>query len=136
MLAPLPFMVPNRGRLLPGSGRRRPGLRDPPVAGTAAAAGARLHEAAPASPASSRSGGKTPRPLSLGSRSPRVQVRRRAWLLAGGGRRPVRDAAQVSSTAAEAARRCPAGEAGRVEEEPGSPVWNAGLGRARWRRAP
>lgn len=59
----------------------------------------------------------------------------RAWRLGGDGQRPVREAAQVPSTAAEAARRCPTGEAGRVEE-PGSPVWNAGLARARWRRAP
>lgn len=47
-----------RRRLLPGSGRRLPGARDPAATGTTAAAGAGFHEHTPAPPASSPGGGE------------------------------------------------------------------------------
>lgn len=59
----------------------------------------------------------------------------RAWLprTRGGDRRTRRRRCRLHP-----GRRCsvPAGEAARAEEEPAPPVWNPGLGRALWRRAP
>lgn len=80
-------------------------LRDLDAAGTTAAAGAYFHEAAPASPASSPGGGKSPRPPSLGSHSP-ARPGELPEPGAGGGdrRRPVSEAGQVPSIPAEAVR--------------------------------
>lgn len=135
MLALLLFMVPGWRRLLPE--RRQPGLRDPAATRTAAAAGARLHTAAPAPPARSLGGGKDAAPApSLGSRCP---ARPGAPPGPGAGGRGAETgdpggAGAVYTSGGGAA--LPAGEAAEMEEEPRLPVWNPGLGRALWRRAP
>lgn len=126
MLAPLPFMVPGCRRLLPGPSA--------PVSGT----WSRLERRQRPAPGSTKPRALHLRPpRAVGSRralqalaptAPRAQVRRRA---------ETRERGRAGAVyAGRGGAALPAGEAARVEEEPGPSVWNPGLGRALWRRAP